>query len=53
VSFLVKTISCTPTVMAERTSDVEKVGFEDSHQGEDAVLALASDERVNNFTIEE
>lgn len=39
--------------MAERISDVEKIGFEDSHQVEDAVLALASDERVNPFTLEE
>jgi hypothetical protein len=39
--------------MAERTSDTEKVGFQDSHQVEDAVLALASDERVNAFTLEE
>lgn len=39
--------------MAGRTSDVEKVGFEDSHQVEDAVLALASDELVSNFTPEE
>lgn len=39
--------------MAERTSDTEKVGFQGSHQVEDAVLALASDERVNAFTLEE
>jgi hypothetical protein len=42
-----------PTVMAERTSDVEKVGLEDDHQVEDAILALANDERVNSFTPQE
>jgi hypothetical protein len=45
--------SCMPTVMAERTSDVEKVGLEDDHQVEDAILALANDERVNSFTPQE
>lgn len=39
--------------MAERTSDVEKPGLDDDHQLEDAVLALAADERVNAFTPEE
>jgi hypothetical protein len=46
-------ISCRPTIMAERTSDVEKHGLDDDTQVEDAVLALANDERVNTFTPEE
>jgi hypothetical protein len=36
--------------MAERTSDVEKPGLDDDAQVEDAVLALANDERINTFT---
>jgi hypothetical protein len=36
--------------MAERTSDVEKPGLGDDTQVEDAVLALANDERVTAFT---
>jgi len=36
--------------MAERTSDVEKPGLGGDTQVEDAVLALANDERVTAFT---
>lgn len=40
--------------MTDRNSDVEKVGFEDHNdQVEDAVLALATDDRVNAFTEKE
>jgi hypothetical protein len=38
--------------MAERTSDVEKPGLDET-QVEDAVIALANDDRVNSFTPEE
>lgn len=38
--------------MADRFSDIEKPGLEET-QVEDAVIALATDERVNSLTAEE